>query len=87
MSFSSSYWGGDSFAPSALSIFFSIISFAIFFAIAGSIVTIIFTWIYNLLAAVVGGIKLDLNTSSDNIFYREDNQDFSRDIVVDETNE
>lgn len=83
MSFNS--WASNAFAPSAFSIFLNIISFALFFAIAGSVVTIIFIGIYNLISVMVGGIKIDLDTFSDTkALHREDNQVISRDKSIDE---
>ncbi|MBD3291171.1 hypothetical protein GF337_20365 [candidate division KSB1 bacterium] len=83
MSFNS--WASNVFAPSAFSIFLNIISFALFFAIAGSVVTIIFIGIYNLLSVLVGGIKIDLDTFSDTkALHREDNQVILRDKPIDE---
>lgn len=66
LSFGSSYLGEDVFIPSGFSIFINIISFALFFAVFGSVVTLFFIGIYNLLSSMFGGIKFELQSIDDN---------------------
>ncbi len=85
MGFSSSYFGDDVLTTSALSIFVNIISVAIFFAVSGSIITLVFVGIYNLLSNLLGGIKLELANSPNNtVLPREDNKEYSKEEPVNE---
>ena len=62
LSFGSNYWGNEVFTPSAFSIFINVISFALFIAVSGSVITLIFIGIYNILSSLFGGIKINLRT-------------------------